>query len=118
MDRKDLLVRLSLELLKLTDAYGDCVLCVDLGERLMWFGSVFSKIGWILVWGEEEDKEKMFQVIEDAIKKKREHKINCSLEEWLGAKLQEIENEIYKRMHPEEIETPSQQQEEEDELPF
>jgi hypothetical protein len=119
MDRKELLLRLCKEFYDVVDyLYGDG-LYAHLGERLMWFGSMFSKVGWILVWGEEQDREKMFKVIEDTFQRK--HMLRCSWEEWLDFKLRDIEEEIDKRMYPEEREEPNpepQTQKETDELPF
>jgi len=124
MDRKELLLKLCQKLYDTVDyLYGeDSGLRAHLGESLMWFGSMFSKIGWVLTWGEEQDIEKMFQVIEDTIEKIRNHKVNSSLEQWLYLKLLDIENEIDKRMFPQEKEEqnqePLQTQKETDELPF
>ncbi len=122
MDRKGLLLMLCQKLYDRVDyLYGeDSGLLAHLGESLMWFGSVFSKIGWILVWGEEQEREQMFKVIEDTIEKIRNHKVNSSLEQWLYLKLLDIENEIDKRMFPQEEEQnePPQTQKETDELPF
>ncbi len=122
MDRKELLLMLCQKLYDAVDCfYGeDTGSKAYLGESLMWFGSVFSKIGWILVWGEEQEREQMFKVIEDTIEKIRNHKVNSSLEQWLYLKLMDIENEIDKRMFPQEEEQnePPQTQKETDELPF
>jgi len=124
MDRKELLLKLCQKLYDRVDyLYGeDSGLMAHLGESLMWFGSVFSKIGWILLWGEEQEREQMFRVIEDTIEKIRNHKVNSSLEQWLYLKLLDIENEIDKRMFPQEEEEqnqePLQTQKETDELPF
>jgi len=122
MDRKELRRELLLKLCqKLYDRvdylYGDG-LYAHLGESLMWFGSVLSKVGWILVWGEEQDREKMFKVIEDTLQRK--HMLKCSWEEWLYFKLLDIEDEINKRMFPQEEEKHQQNQTtpETDELPF
>jgi hypothetical protein len=124
MDRKELLLKLCQ---KLYDAVGylygeDSGLRAHLGESLMWFGGVFSKIGWILIWGEEQEVERMFKVIEDTIEKIRNHKVNSSLEQWLYVKLLDIEREIDKRLFPQEEEEqnpePPQTQTETDELPF
>jgi hypothetical protein len=116
MDRKELLLKLCQKLYDAVDyLYGDSAgLQAELGDRLIWFGGMLSKAGWILTWGEEQDKEKMFKVIEDALK--RSHLLKCSLEQWLYFKLQEIEDDIDKRMGRKE-EEPNPQQEE-DELPF
>jgi len=122
MDRKELLLKLCQKLYDTVDyLYGDSSgLRAHTGESLMWFGSMFSKIGWILTWGEEQDREKMFKVIEDAFLEK--HMLKCSLEEWLYFKLQEIEDEIDKQLHPEKERglnpEPPQTQTETDELPF
>ena len=124
MDRKELLLTICQKLYDRVDyLYGeDSGLMAHLGESLMWFGSVFSKIGWILLWGEEQEREQMFRVIEDTIEKIRNHKVNSSLEQWLYLKLLDIENEIDKRMFPQEEEEqnqePLQTQKETDELPF
>jgi hypothetical protein len=123
MDRKELLLELCKELYDTVNyLYGeDAGLKAHLGESLSWFGGVFSKIGWILTWGEEQDREKMFKVIEDTIEEIRSHKVNSSLEQWLYFKLLEIEKEIDKRMFPQEEEEqnePPQPQTETDELPF
>jgi len=119
MDRKELLLRLCKEFYDVVDyLYGDG-LYAHLGERLMWFGNMLSKVGWILVWGEEQDREKMFRVIEDTFQRK--HMLRCSWEEWLDFKLRDIEEEIDKRMYPEEREEPNpepQTQTPTDELPF
>jgi hypothetical protein len=121
MDRKELLLRLCKEFYDVVDyLYGDSGgLYAHLGERLMWFGSMFSKVGWILVWGEEQDREKMFKVIEDTFQRK--HMLRCSWEEWLDFKLRDIEEEIDKRMFPQEEEQNQKeppQTPETDELPF
>jgi hypothetical protein len=122
MDRKELLLKLCQELYDAVDyLYGDSSgLRAHLGESLMWFGSMFSKIGWILVWGEEQDREKMFKVIEDTFRKLKEHRLRCSLEEWLCFKLQDIEDEMNKRIQPpQDLElNPEPTKQEEDELPF
>jgi len=124
MDRKELLLKLCQKLYDRVDyLYGeDTGSKAYLGESLMWFGSVFSKIGWILLWGEEQEREQMFEVIKDTIEKIRNHKVNSSLEQWLYLKLLDIENEIDKRMFPQEEEEqnqePPQTQKETDELPF
>ena len=124
MDRKELLLTICQKLYDRVDyLYGeDSGLMAHLGESLMWFGSVFSKIGWILLWGEEQEREQMFRVIEDTIEKIRNHEVNSSLEQWLYFKLLDIENEIDKRMFPQEEEEqnqePLQTQKETDELPF
>jgi len=59
-------------------------------------------------------------VIEDTIEKIRKHEVNSSLEQWLYLKLLDIENEIDKRLFPQEEEQnePPQTQKETDELPF
>jgi hypothetical protein len=122
MDRKELLLKLCQKLYDRVDyLYGDSSgLRAHLGESLMWFGSMFSKIGWILLWGEEQEREQMFKVIEDAFQRK--HMLRCSLEEWIYFKLREIEDEIDKRMSPQEEEEQTQElpqtQKETDELPF
>ena len=122
MDRKELLLKLCQKLYDAVDyLYGDSSgLRAHTGESLMWFGSVLSKIGWILTWGEEQDREKMFKVIEDTLQRK--HMLKCSVEEWLYFKLQDIEDEIDKQIHPEEEKEPNpkppQPQTETDELPF
>jgi hypothetical protein len=124
MDRKELLLKLCQKLYDRMDyLYGeDSGLMAHLGESLIWFGSMFSKIGWILLWGEEQEREQMFRVMEDAIEKIRNRKVNSSLEQWLYLKLLDIENEIDKRMFPQEEEKqnpePTQTQKETDELPF
>jgi hypothetical protein len=124
MDRKELLLTICQKLYDRVDyLYGeDSGLRAHLGESLMWFGSVLSKIGWILLWGEEQEREQMFKVIEDTIEKIRNHKVNSSLEQWLYLKLLDIENEIDKRMFPQEEEEQTQElpqtQKETDELPF
>jgi len=122
MDRKELLLTICQKLYDRVDyLYGeDSGLMAHLGESLMWFGSVFSKIGWILLWGEEQEREQMFKVIEDTFRKLKEHRLRCGLEEWLYFKLLEIEEEIDKRMFPQEEEeqTLPQTQRETDELPF
>ncbi len=123
MDRKELLLTICQKLYDTVDyLYGeDTGSKAYLGESLMWFGSVFSKIGWILLWGEEQEAEQMFKVIEDTIEKIRNHKVNSSLEQWLYLKLLDIENEIDKRWFQQEEEEqnePPQTQKETDELPF
>jgi len=118
--RKELLLKLCQRLYDTVDyLYGeDSGLYAHLGESLMRFGSMFSKIGWILLWGEEQEREQMFKVIEDAFLRK--HLLRCSVEEWLDFKLREIEDEIDKRMFPQEEEEQNQEppQKETDELPF
>jgi len=123
MDRKELLLTICQKLYDRVDyLYGeDSGLMAHLGESLMWFGSVFSKIGWILLWGEEQEREQMFKVIEDAIEKIRKHEVNSSLEQWLYYKLLDLEEEIDKRLFPQEEEEqnePLQTQKETDELLF
>jgi len=124
MDRKELLLHLCKELYETVEHFyhEDSVgLVAHVGESLTWFGGVFSKIGWILLWGEEQDKEKMFEVIKDTIEKIRDHKVNSSLEQWLYFKLLDVEEEIDKRMFPQEKEEQNpepQTQKETDELPF
>ena len=123
MDRKELLLTICQKLYDRVDyLYGeDSGLMAHVGESLTWFGGVFSKIGWILLWGEERDKEKMFEVIKDTIEKIRDHKVNSSLEQWLYFKLLDVEEEIDKRMFPQEKEEQNpepQTQKETDELPF
>ena len=120
MERKELLLKLCQRLYDTVDyLYGESSgLYAHLGESLMLFGSMFSKIGWILLWGEEQEREKMFKVIEDAFLRK--HLLRCSVEEWLDFKLREIESEIDRRMFPQEEEEQNQepQQTQTDELPF
>jgi hypothetical protein len=120
MDRKELLLRLFKEFHDVVDyLYGDG-LYAHLGERLMWFGSMLSKVGWILVWGEKQDREKMFKVIEDTLQRK--HKLKCSWEEWLCFKLRDVVEKIDRRAYSEEREEQNpelpQTQKETDELPF
>jgi hypothetical protein len=119
MDRKELLLKLCKELYDAVEYLyheEDSGLQGHLGDRLIWFGNMLSKVGWILTWGEEEDKEKMFKMIEDAFK--NSHMLKCSLEQWLYFKLQEVEDNIDRRMGRKEEETNPELQQEEDELPF
>jgi hypothetical protein len=119
MDRKELLLRLCQKLYDAVDYLyheGDSGLQGHLGDRLIWFGNMLSKVGWILTWGEEEDKEKMFKMIEDAFK--NSHMLKCNLEQWLYFKLQEVEDDIDRRMGRKEEEPNPELQQEEDELPF
>jgi uncharacterized protein YwgA len=123
MDKKELLLTICQKLYDRVDYLyrEDSGLMAHLGESLMWFGSVLSKIGWILLWGEEQEREQMFKVIEDTIEKIRKHEVNSSLEQWLYLKLLDIENEIDKRLFPQEEEEqnePPQTQKETDEIPF
>ena len=123
MDKKELLLTICQKLYDRVDYLyrEDSGLMAHLGESLMWFGSVFSKIGWILLWGEEQEREQMFKVIEDAIEKIRKHEVNSSLEQWLYYKLLDLEEEIDKRLFPQEEEEqnePPQTQKETDELLF
>jgi hypothetical protein len=115
---KDLLLRLFREFQAVVDyLYGDG-LHAHLGERLMWFGGVLSKVGWILVWGEEQDREEMFKVIGDTLQRK--HMLRCSWDEWLYFKLGDVVEKIDRRAYSEEKEEPNPElpQKETDELPF
>jgi hypothetical protein len=124
MDRKELLLKLCQKVYDRVDyLYGESSgLRAHTGESLMWFGSVFSKIGWILLWGEEQEREQMFKVIEETLQ--REHMLKCSWEEWLYFKLLDLEDEIDKRLFPQEEEehqpnhTTPETEPETDELPF
>jgi hypothetical protein len=114
MDRKELLLRLCQKLYDAVDyLYGeDAGLKAFLGEVLGRYGSVLANIGWAITWASEEVQDKVFEVIEDAFKRK--HLLKCRLEEWLSWKVGEIVEEALEDKEGErEI-----QQTQTDELPF
>jgi len=94
MDRKELLLKLCEELTKAVDYFyheEDAGLKAFLGEVLGRYGSLFSSLGWAITWANEEVQDKVFEVIEDAFKRK--HLLKCRLEEWLSWKVGEIVEE-------------------------
>ncbi len=116
MDRKELLLQLCKELTKAVDYLyeEDAWSKAHLGEVLGRYGSLFSNIGWVITWADEEVQDKVFKVIEDAFK--RRHLLKCRLEEWLSWKVREIVDEVFEDKG-EERET-QQAQTPTDELPF
>ena len=94
MDRKELLLKLCEELTKAVDYFyheEDAGLKAFLGEVLGRYGSLFSSLGWVITWASEEVQDKVFEVIEDAFRRK--HLLKCRLEEWLSWKVGEIVEE-------------------------
>jgi hypothetical protein len=94
MDRKELLLKLCEELTKAVDYFyheDDAGLKAFLGEVLGRYGSVLADIGWVITWADEEVQDKVFEVIEDAFRRK--HLLKCRLEEWLSWKVGEIVEE-------------------------
>jgi hypothetical protein len=115
MDRKELLLKLCEELTKAVDYFyheEDAGLKAFLGEVLGRYGSLFSSLGWAITWASEEVQDKVFEVIEDAFRRK--HLLKCRMEEWLSWKVGEIVEEALEDKG-EERET---QQTQTDELPF
>jgi hypothetical protein len=116
MDRKELLLKLCEELTKAVDCFyheEDAGLKAFLGEVLGRYGSLFSSLGWAITWANEEVQDKVFEVIEDAFKRK--HLLKCRLEEWLSWKVGEIVEEA---LHSEEEKEYQPPKPETDELPF
>ena len=96
MDRKELLLKLCEELTKAVEYFyheEDAGLKAHLGEVLGRYGSLLSNIGWAITWASEDVQNKVFEVIEDALKRK--HQLKCRLEEWLSWKVREIVDEAF-----------------------
>jgi hypothetical protein len=95
MDRKELLLKLCEELTKTVEIFysEDTGLRAFIGEVLGRYGSIFSNIGYVLIWESKEIQDKVFEIIEDAFKKHEEHKL-CRLEEWLRWKISEVVDEV------------------------
>jgi hypothetical protein len=117
MEKKELLLKLCEELTKAVEFLyheDDAGLKAHLGEVLGRYGSLLSNIGWAITWADEEVQDKVFEVIEDALKRK--HLLKCRLEEWLSWKVREVVDEAMEdREEEKEIQltqTPT------DELPF
>jgi hypothetical protein len=114
MDRKELLLKLVKELeenIKYLYDEEAPALKAHLGEILSQYGSLFSNIGWALIWANEETQNRVFEIIEDALRRK--HRLKCRLEEWLSWKISEIVNEALNEEKTKQTKT-----EEIKELPF
>jgi len=93
MDRKELLLKLCDELKRAIEIFyseDDTGLRAFIGEVLGRYSSVLSDIGHALIWANKETRDKVFEIIEDALKKHEEHKLKCRLEEWLRWKISEV----------------------------
>jgi predicted house-cleaning noncanonical NTP pyrophosphatase (MazG superfamily) len=115
MDRKELLLKLCEELTKAVECFyheEDAGLKAHLGEVLGRYGSLLANIGWAITWANEEVQDKVFEVIEDAFRRK--HLLKCRLEEWLSWKVGEIVEEALEDKGGER----ETQQTQTDELPF
>jgi hypothetical protein len=114
MDKKELLLKLVKELEEnIKYLYDEEAprLKAHLGEILSQYGSLFSNIGWALIWANEETQNRTFQIIEDALQKK--HLLKCRLEEWLRWKISDVVNEVLRdKKEPKQTETRPE------ELPF
>jgi hypothetical protein len=117
MDRKELLLKLCQKLYDAVDyLYGeDAGLKAHLGEVLGRYGSVLSDIGWVITWTSEEVQEEVFKIIEEAFKLHEQHRLKCSLEEWLRWKISDVVDEA---LHSEEEKEYQPPKPETDELPF
>jgi len=96
MDRKELLLKLCDELKRAIEIFyseDDTGLRAFIGEVLGRYGSIFSNIGWVLIWESKEIQAKMFEIIEDAFRKQEDHRLKCRLEEWLRWKISEVVDE-------------------------
>jgi len=116
--RKELLLRLCKELTSAVEYLyheDDVGLKAHLGEVLVRYGSLFSSLGWAITWASEDVQDKVFRVIEDALKKR--HLLKCRLEEWLSWKVREIVDEALED-NGEEKETQQIQTSNTDGLPF
>jgi len=117
MERKELLLKLCEELTKAVEYFyheEDAGLKAFVGEVLVRYGRLFSSLGWAITWASEDVQEKVFEVIEDAFRRK--HLLKCRLEEWLSWKVGEIVDEV---LEDKEGEKETQQnQTPTDELPF
>jgi hypothetical protein len=116
-DRKKLLLRLCRELTSAVEFLyyeDDAGLKAHFGEVLGRYGSLLGNIGWAITWADEDVQDKVFRVIEDALKRK--HLLKCRLEEWLSWKVGEI---VESALEDREEEKETQQtQTPTDELPF
>jgi hypothetical protein len=92
----------------------DAGLKAFVGEVLGRYASLFSSLGWAITWASEDVQDKVFRVIEDALRRK--HLLKCRLEEWLSWKVGEVVEEALEDRE-EERET-QQTQTETDTLPF
>jgi len=117
MDRRELLLKLCEELTKAVEYFyheDDVGLKAHLGEVLVRYGNLLANIGWAITWASEEVQDKVFEVIEDGLKKR--HLLKCRVEEWLSWKVREIVDEAFEDKGEEKdaqlIQTPK------DELPF
>jgi hypothetical protein len=116
MDRKELLLRLCEEIAKAVEYFyheEDAGLKAHLGEVLGRYGSLLANIGWAITWADEEVQDKVFEVIEDAFRRK--HLLKCRLEEWLSWKVSEI---VESAFEDKEEEKEAKPQTITDELPF
>ena len=116
MDRKELLLRLCEEIAKAVEYFydeEDAGLKAFLGEVLGRYGSLLANIGWAITWADEEVQDKVFEVIEDAFRRKHLLKLKCRLEEWLSWKVGEIVEEALEDREEEKEAKPQT-----DELPF
>jgi hypothetical protein len=117
-DRKKLLLRLCKELTSAVEFLyheDDAGLKAHLGEVLGRYASVLSDIGWAITWASEEVQDKVFEVIEDAFRRHEQHRLKCSLEEWLSWKVGEVVEEAMQGEEETETQKPTP---ETDELPF
>jgi len=117
MDRKELLLRLCERIAKAIDVFyeEDDWSKAVLGEVLATYGRVLADIGWILTWANEEAQNRVFEIIEDAFK--RRHLLKCRLEEWLRIKISDVVDEVL-RDEEEQKKTRQTQEAESEELPF
>jgi hypothetical protein len=119
MDRKALLLRLCEELTQAVEYFyheEDAGLKAHLGEVLGRYGSLFSLLGWVITWANEEVRGEVFRVIENAVKRK--HLLKCRLEEWLSWKVREIVDSALEDREEEKENQQDQAQPPEGELPF
>jgi len=106
----------------LSRVYGFEIDHPDLAYALTNCGRVLSRVGWILLWGNDKEREKLFRELEYAFKNSLW--LRSSIEEWLDYRLRKLEDEMEMRIEEEvqgnkqSTEPVSQQEEEEDELPF
>jgi hypothetical protein len=119
MDRQELLLRLCEELTKAVEYFyheDDAGLKAHLGEVLGRYASLLSNIGWAITWASEDVQDKVFEVIEDAFKRK--HLLKCRLEEWLSWKVGEVVETALEDKEEEKETQQAQAQPTEGELPF
>jgi hypothetical protein len=117
MEKKELLLRLCEELTKAVEYFyheEDAGLKAHLGEVLGRYASLLGNIGWVITWASEDVQDKVFSVIEDALKRK--HLLKCRLEEWLSWKVGEVIESAFE--DKEEEKEAQQTQTEMEELPF